>query len=121
ISVSRAESTDAVAGSDASYGALADLLENQQMREQLIQQLREHADQTGNRSSSVTVDDVAQPSIGSDQIKEAGTQKNTIADVLQAFATGLTRDFSETRQVLATVASGGSLPGKGLEQGKPAL
>lgn len=111
---STADTTVQVSASDApSYTALADLLENDQSRQVLIEQLREMA---GEQTSVVAKQDT-------DQQKTINTSDplEGLAGTLQAFAVGAAQDFAETAAVLRSLIAGKGIQGMTAEQWRTRL
>lgn len=105
-----------------SYGVIADLLENEQSRNALIDQLRHLARQT----------DTAQP--GPSILSESGSEAHTavppddaddplggVAGALQEFAAGLAEDFSDTAVMLRGLFAGDGIHGMTAEQWRSRL
>src|SRR5690606_35697332 len=135
-----ADSTPAQAGSSStsssdpatgaavpSYGALADLLENERSRQALIEQLRELAGETTGDTSSAegqAAGPVAErPGAGggaaADQ-RDEDPLRGT-AGALQGFAAGLAQDFSQTAVMLRGLFAGDGIHGMTAEQWRSRL
>lgn len=112
-----AEQPAAATRQDASYAALADLLENEKTREQLVNQLRTLAEQPNN--GEATQPTAEQPAAAPAQASSAPAGR--VAGELQEFATDLKGNIAETWQVLKALATGQPLPGARAEQWRPAL
>ncbi|MFA5489419.1 MAG: mechanosensitive ion channel domain-containing protein [Candidimonas sp.] len=104
VSIAQAQAQQAPAAKDASYAALADLLENQQTREQLIKQLRSQADQPVSAEAQAAAKTA---SSGPESAAGGG-----VADELQRIATRLQDDIAETWQAVAAVFTDQPLPGQ---------
>ncbi|WP_223302720.1 mechanosensitive ion channel domain-containing protein [Halotalea alkalilenta] len=100
--------------SQASYSALADLLENPQTRDQLIQQLRSlAAPEGGQQGAQEEAADDQTPLDGLDESQSVGGQ---IADATQRFAQGLAADFGEAIRTLRELGSGQGISGVSVER-----
>ncbi len=121
ISASHAQQGGAPAESrDASYEALADLLEDRQMREQLIQQLRSRAGEA-DAEAAAQPSAASRPAGSSPPAQTPGKPEDTIPGALQAFAAGMKSDIAETWLVVKALATGNPVPANRMEQWRPAL
>lgn len=105
--------------SDApSYSALADLLENDQARDQLIEQLRSLAPQNGQQPAASTDASSASPAAA-----DTGnmTLSQRLATGLQNFTTSILHDMSATMAAARAAISGRPVPGNRLQAFLPAL
>lgn len=108
-----------------SYGALADLLENEKTRDQLIEQLRSLATQP-DASQATTTDSAAsrdaQP--GARATEQRSVQEalgEGIAARMQFFAEQLKDDMAGSWRVVSALLSGEAAPGVSLQRWLPAL
>ncbi|TEA79368.1 mechanosensitive ion channel [Allopusillimonas ginsengisoli] len=103
----------------ASYAALANLLENDKTRKQLIEQLRAMAPSDGDGASSS-----ATPAVGTEASPQAEADlplSQRLALQLENFTTSLAKDFSQTNEVIKALATGQSVPGAPIQRAAPAL
>ncbi|MYN14800.1 mechanosensitive ion channel [Pusillimonas sp. TS35] len=98
----------------ASYTTLANLLENDKARDQLIDELRTLA-----KNSNANASANATPT-PEERTNEAPLTRR-LALSIETFTTGLAQDFSQTSEVITSLATGKSLPGARLEHALPGL
>lgn len=111
------ESTAAPADTQTdSYAVLADLLENDQTRDQLVEQLRQLADQSENLTPAAT-----QPRASTGLLSAQRTPGAGIATRMQFFAEQLKDDLEGSWRVVSALTSGQSVPGVSIQRWLPAL
>lgn len=113
-----AASTDNTATEGASYAALANLLENDKTRHQLIEQLRSIA--AKDKAAPTTHDADRQADITKNSDTSPGLAQR-MARQLEGFTTSLSQDLSQTNEVVMALATGKSVPGAQLHRATPAL
>ncbi|MCC2597306.1 mechanosensitive ion channel [Pusillimonas sp. MFBS29] len=112
-----AQTADAPSASAPSYSALADLLENDQARDQLIEQLRNLAPQDGQAPAPTAT--AAQPAPVAQPENLSLSQR--MAAGLQNFTTSILHDLSATMHAVRAAISGQPVPGNRLHAFLPAL
>ncbi|MFT0544938.1 mechanosensitive ion channel domain-containing protein [Allopusillimonas ginsengisoli] len=99
-----------------SYTALADLLENDKARDQLVDKLRALASEdTSAKSDKSTADTANKADTGVPSLSQR------LADSIDTFLAGLAGDFSETASVVAGLATGSPVADSGLHRWSGAL
>jgi small-conductance mechanosensitive channel len=127
LSVAHAQEASSAPAKDTSYAALADLLDDQKTRDQLITQLRELAAQPGaaNNAATPPVSGNAQAEVqaakSEESLQTTNKDDDSIAAQLQVFATGLSGDIAETWLVIKAMVTDERLPGARAAQWKPAV
>lgn len=120
ISTGPVRAVTATPAEGTSYAALADLLENQHTRQQLIQQLRTLAAQPG--SPPVTPDPASVDNTKAITPAQTSDAQNPgISGDLQAFSTELKGNIAETWLVLKALLTDKPLPGGRADQWQPAV
>ncbi|WP_233208227.1 mechanosensitive ion channel domain-containing protein [Pollutimonas subterranea] len=108
------EAAEASSTPDASYGVLADLLENDQTRKKLIEQLRALAAPVANKSASTAATDQtgqersaeANRALPPSATPEDAPISQKVALSLERFTSGLAHDMSDTADVFMALIKG---------------
>lgn len=120
VSAAAAQAATDTSSSDPSYTALADLLENEQARDKLVEQLRNLASDTG-----ATADADGTPSEQGAAAKQAVPAEPSISQRLalglQTFTADILHDLSKTMAAVRAAVSGEAAPGNHLRTFMPAL